>query len=68
LCATGQKGKNPVIIVWEAETKLIVNKFYQGENTNSVRIIKFYNKNRFLFTIDSSFNHNLHIFDRQEGL
>ena len=68
LCATGQRGKNPVIFVWDLETLAVVDKIYQGANTVSAHIVRFSANDAHVFSIDQHAKHKLHIYDRKEGV
>jgi hypothetical protein len=41
LCATGQLGKNPLIIVWKTDTREIVANFQQERNIRAVNYLHF---------------------------
>ena len=57
LCATGQRGKNPSIYVWNIATKQVVFSSFQGNNTRAVRLLRFSRDGKFIFTVDMSDEH-----------
>ncbi len=65
LCATGQRGKNPLIYVWDIATQQVVFKAQQGTNTRAVRLLRFSADGQFIFTVDLQESNQLHVFSLQ---
>ena len=61
--ATGQRGKNPLICIWDLETNYLISKISQGRDSRAVKCLKFSADGKYIFTADDSNDHYVHTFD-----
>ncbi|EGR34536.1 hypothetical protein IMG5_007950 [Ichthyophthirius multifiliis] len=65
--ATGQRGQNPLIYIWSAKTKKVIHKIQQGRGSRLAKCIKFSPDGKYLFSVDESNDHCIHVYDVSSG-
>ncbi|EAR94433.2 HELP domain protein (macronuclear) [Tetrahymena thermophila SB210] len=63
LVVTGQRGPNPLVLVWNCQTMEIVARLQLGRGNRAAKCVKFSKDGKQVFVTDEHNDHNVHVFD-----
>lgn len=67
LAVTGQRGPNPLVLVWDIQTKEIKAKLLLGRGNRLAKCVKFSKDGKYVFASDEHNEHHMHAFDWASG-
>lgn len=63
LAVTGQRGPNPLVLVWDIATKEIKARISLGRGNRAAKCAKFSKDGQYVFITDEHNDHNMHVID-----